>query len=138
MESGGFFIFIKYNKEKFPGEAARSHDAHLKTNCCFSHKFSFSKIWSSLNFNESQKTSWNKSFFEKNKLMAQGGLELTTSCLWEWSLSAFCHTDSCFPIVKIRNYKNKPLFIYGAGSLLLSCCTVLVRWFSNFPGTHYK
>ena len=56
--------------------------------------------------------------------MAQAGLELTTSCLPEWSLSAFCHTDSCFPSVEIRIYKNKPLFIYG-GRSLLSCCTVL-------------
>ena len=56
--------------------------------------------------------------------MAQAGLELTTSCLLEWSLSEFCHTDSCFLSVEIRIYKDKPFFIYGARSLL-SCCTVL-------------
>ena len=56
--------------------------------------------------------------------MAQAGFELTTSSLPEWSLSAFCHTNSCFPMVEIRIYKNKPCFIYGARSLL-SCCTVL-------------
>ena len=54
--------------------------------------------------------------------MAQAGLKLTTSCLSEWS--AFCLTDSCFSSVEIRIYKNKPLFIYGARSLL-SCCTVI-------------
>ena len=56
--------------------------------------------------------------------MSQAGLELTTSCLLEWSLSEFCHTDSCFPSVETRVYKNKLLFIYGPRSLL-SCCTVL-------------
>ena len=56
--------------------------------------------------------------------MAQAGLELTTSSLPEWSLSAFRHTDSCFLSVEIRIYKNKPIFIYG-GRSLLSCCTVL-------------
>ena len=56
--------------------------------------------------------------------MAQGGLELTTSCLLEWSLSEFCHTDSCFPCVETRIYKDKLLFIYGPRSLL-SCCTVI-------------
>ena len=58
--------------------------------------------------------------------MAQAGLELTTSCLLEWSLSEFCHTDSCFPSVETRIYKNRLLFIYGPRSLL-SCCTVLAR-----------
>ena len=56
--------------------------------------------------------------------MAQAGLELTTSCLLEWSLSEFCHTDSCFLSVEIRIYKNKALFIYG-GRSLLPCCTVI-------------
>ena len=65
--------------------------------------------------------------------MAQAGLELTTSCLPERSLSAFCHTDSCFPSVKIRIYKNKALFIYG-GRSLLSCCTV-VCWYAKNMST---
>ena len=56
--------------------------------------------------------------------MPQAGFELTTSCLPERSLSEFCHTNSCFEDVEIRIYKNKPLFIYGARSLL-SCCTVI-------------
>ena len=58
--------------------------------------------------------------------MPQAGFELTTSCLPERSLSEFCHTNSCFEGVEIRIYKNKPIFIYGARSLL-SCCTVVVE-----------
>ena len=56
--------------------------------------------------------------------MALAGLELTTSCLLEWRLSEFCHTDSCFLSVETRIYKNNLLFIYGPRSLL-SCCTVI-------------
>ena len=50
--------------------------------------------------------------------MAHAGFELTISCLPEWSLSEFCHTNSCFQSVEIRIYKNKALFIYGDRSLL--------------------
>ena len=93
-------------KETISGEAARIQYVHLKANYSFSHKFSFSKIWTFLDFPESHKTSWKKSFFEKNKIMPQAGFEPTTSWLPEWSLSAFCHTASCFLRVEIRNYKN--------------------------------
>ena len=57
-------------------------------------------------FAQSHKTSWKKSIFEKNKIMPQAGFEPTSSWLLEWSLSEFCHEDSCFPGMEFRIYNN--------------------------------
>ena len=77
-------------------------------------------------FAQSHKTSWKKSIFEKNKIMPQAGFEPTSSWLLEWSLSEFCHKDSCFPRVKNRIYKNVQWsasfnFCHQVTTVLLHC-----------------
>ena len=77
-------------------------------------------------FAQSHKTSWKKSIFEKNKIMPQAGFEPTSSWLLEWSLSEFCHKDSCFPRVEIRIYKNVQWsasfnFCHQVTTVLLHC-----------------
>ena len=77
-------------------------------------------------FAQSHKTSWKKSIFEKNKMMPQAGFEPTSSWLLEWSLSEFCHKDSCFTRVEIRIYKNvqwsAPFnFCHQVTTVLLHC-----------------
>ena len=77
-------------------------------------------------FAQSHKTSWKKSIFEKNKIMPQAGFEPTSSWLLEWSLSEFCHKDSCFPRVKNRICKNVQWsasfnFCHQVTTVLLHC-----------------
>ena len=89
-------------------------------------------------FAQSHKTSWKKSIFEKNKIMPQAGFEPTSSWLLEWSLSEFCHKDSCFPRVKIRIYKNVQWsasfnFCHQVTTVLLHCGNCLQLFgFWNF------
>ena len=87
-------------------------------------------------FAQSHKTSWKKSIFEKNKIMPQAGFEPTTSWLLEWSLSEFCHEDSCFPSVEIRIYKNVQWsasfnFCHQVTTVLLHCGNLLNTKFSQ-------
>ena len=85
-------------------------------------------------FAQSHKTSWKKSIFEKNKIMPQAGFEPTISWLLEWSLSEFCHEDSCFPRVEIRIYKNVQWsasfnFCHQVTTVLLHCAKRSVELF---------
>ena len=60
--------------------------------------------------------------------MPQAGFEPTSSWLLEWSLSEFCHEDSCVSRMEIKIYKmfnDQPLLISVTRSLL-SYCTVIV------------
>ena len=57
LNVGDSSFLLSKNKKKISREAVRSSYVHLNTNCSFGHKFSFSKIWPSLDFAESHKTS---------------------------------------------------------------------------------
>ena len=54
---GDSSFLLSKNRKNISGEAARSQKVLLKTNYIFGYKFLFSKIWPSLDFAESHKTS---------------------------------------------------------------------------------